>query len=424
MNDVNLNQIEKSKKQFSFSSVFFITAFFSVSFLIVGIFVGKTIFVLKNNSGFNSNSSSFVKDEKVDFSLFWQVWDLMEKNYVDKDKLDSQKMLYGAINGMLMSTGDQHTAFLSKEQLKILEESLGGNFEGIGAEIGIKDNILTVIAPLKDSPAMKSGLLSGDKIVKINGENTENLSIDEAVSKIKGKKGTEVVLNIFRKGEEDFRDIKIIRDEIKIKSVEVSFVDNVAHLKLMHFGKETMNELDEAIGQIQKNNKVQAIILDMRGNPGGYLGVAVQVSSKFLAPNSLVVFERDSQQKERKQFSEGRAPFLNVPVVVLIDEGSASASEIVAGALRDNRKDVVLVGEKSYGKGSVQNIFDTADGTAVKITIEKWFTPNGDQIHEKGIEPNVKVEMTVDDYKNNRDPQLNKAIEIAKEKVKEGVVKK
>ncbi|MCK4635674.1 MAG: S41 family peptidase [Candidatus Moranbacteria bacterium] len=422
MNNTNLT--EQNNKQIFYTTVVFTALFFSLIFLLVGFFLGKELTGEKistipfNNSSTVENAIS--KNEEIDFTLFWEVWDLLEKKYVDHDQLDSQEMMYGAINGMLMSTGDPHTIFLDAEQKKALEEELSGDFEGIGAEIGIKDNILTVVSPLDDSPAMRSGLMAGDKIVKINGEETSGLNIYEAVSKIKGKKGTEVVLNIYRSGEDDVRDVSVIRDAINVKSVKVEFVGDVAHIKLMQFGLHTKNELEKVIGEIQDTKNIKGVVLDVRNNSGGYMGTAIEVASKFLKNDLLVVSQLEVDDKEEKHYSYGYAPFVNIPVVVLINEGSASASEIVAGALRDNRDDIVLVGKKSYGKGSVQELIPnkaTKKKTAAKITIAKWFTPNGDQINEKGIEPDVEVEFSIEDYENDRDPQLDKAIEVLKERV-------
>ncbi len=411
---------EKEKKQISYVTVVFTTLFFSLIFLLVGFFLGRESVGEKlSTSRFNNSFST--KDDKssekdVDLTLFWEVWDKLEERYVDNDELDSQKMMYGAIDGMLRSTGDPYTIFLDAEQMKSLEEELSGDFEGIGAEIGVKDEILTIVAPLEDSPAMKSGLMAGDKIVKIDGGDTSGMNVYDAVKKIKGKKGTEVILNIYRKGEDDTRDVSVIRDKINVKSVKLEFIDNVAHVKLMQFGDHTTAELQKAIREIQKTENVKGVILDMRNNSGGYLSTAVDVSSKFLKNDLVVVSQKNVEKKETKLYSEGYAPFINIPVVVLINEGSASASEIVAGALRDNREDVVLVGKKSFGKGSVQELIPTRGKTAAKITIAKWFTPNGDGINEKGIEPDFTVDYSIEDYENDRDPQLDKAIQVVKEK--------
>lgn len=418
----NTNLIEQNNKQVFYITVVFTTLFFSLIFLLVGFFLGKELASEKNSAvPFNNSSTvenAISSDENIDFTLFWEVWDLLEKKYVDHDQLDSQEMMYGAINGMLMSTGDPYTGFLDPEQMKIFDEELSGDFEGIGAEIGIKDNILTVVSPLDDSPAMRSGLMAGDKIVKINGEDTSGLNIFEAVSKIKGKKGTEVVLNIYRSGEEDVRDVSVIRDAINVKSVKVEFVSDVAHIKLTQFGKHTNSELQAAIKVIQDSD-AKAVILDMRNNSGGYMGTAIEVASKFLKNDLLVVSQMEAESKEKKYYSDGYAPFVNVPVVILINGGSASASEIVAGALRDNREDVVLVGKRSFGKGSVQELIPTSDKTAARITIAKWFTPNGDHVdEEKALDPDVEVEFSIEDYENDRDPQLDKAIEVLREKLK------
>lgn len=411
---------EKENKQISYITVVFTTLFFSLVFLFIGFFLGKESIDERLSVSNDKKSSAIVNrnysDENIDFTLFWEVWDKLEEKYVDHDQLDSQQMMYGAINGMLMSTGDPYTVFLDEEQMNSLEEELSGDFEGIGAEIGIKDDILTIIAPLEDSPAMKSGLMAGDKIVKINGEDTSGITVYEAVKKIKGEKGTEVVLNIYRKGEDDTRDISVVRDAINVKSVELSFVNDVAHIKLMQFGDHTTAELQKAISEIQDTKNVRGVVLDVRNNSGGYLGTAVEVASKFLKNDLVVVSQKDAKQRETKLYSDGYAPFINVPVVVLINEGSASASEIVAGALSDNRDDIVLIGKKSFGKGSVQELIPTRGKTAAKITIAKWFTPNGDGINEKGIDPDVEVDYSIEDYENNRDPQLDKAVEVVKEK--------
>lgn len=355
--------------------------------------------------------------EKVDFSLFWKVWDLLKQKHIDKDKLDAQKLVYGAINGMLKATGDPYSNFFSPEDSKAFSEEIGGSFEGIGAELGMKDNVLTVIAPLDGSPAQKAGLRAGDKILKINGKLSTDMGIDDAVASIRGKKGTEVTLTILHDGDTDTTDVKITRDTIEVKSVKLEFRDNdIAYIKLTKFGENTGKEFNDAASQIiAKNSK--GIILDLRNNPGGLLDKAVEIASKFIPKDKVVVSEEDSSGKKESLSTLGGDKLGSIPLVVLINEGSASASEILAGALRDDLG-TTLVGQKSFGKGSVQELMDLPGGSSVKITIAKWLTPNGDYIMEKGIEPGVQVEMTSDDFKNNRDPQLDKAIEIIKERIK------
>ncbi|MEN8252726.1 MAG: S41 family peptidase, partial [Patescibacteria group bacterium] len=295
-----------------------------------------------------------IGDEEVDFTLFWDVWDLVKEKYVDHDSLEAQDMINGAIDGMLASTGDPYTTFLDEEQFSALNEELNGSFEGIGAEVGIKDDILTIITPLEDSPAQKAGLRSGDKVVEIEGESTADLIIEEAVKKMRGPKGTELHLKIFRVGEDDnveTKDITILRDRIHIDSVRVNFLeDDIAHIKLMQFGEDTIKEFNKIIARIKQEGS-KGIILDVRNDPGGILHTAVVISSKFLPSNSVVVIEEDSKDKRTELNTTGTNPFVDVPVVILINEGSASASEILAGALRDNREDVTIVGKQSFGKG-------------------------------------------------------------------------
>ncbi len=416
----NTKQSEQPQKHSSRILIVFVALFFSAVFFIFGFSVGKgqhpvsvplDLAVVKNKHS----------DDKVDFKLFWDVWDLVKKKYVDHDSLKAQDMINGAINGMLSATGDPYTIFLDEKHLSALNEELNGSFEGIGAEVGIKDNILTVIAPLEDSPAQKAGLKAGDKIIEIEGQQTGELTIDEAVEKMRGKKGSELHLKIFRVVGEDTqtKDIVIVRDTIHIDSVRVDFLENdIAHVKLMQFGEDTIKEFNKVISQV-KLHKSKGIILDMRNDPGGILHTAVVIASKFLPEHSIVVMEEDAQKKRTKLYTTGAHPLIDAPIVILLNEGSASASEILAGALRDNRSDVIIVGKQSFGKGSVQELIPTSAITAAKITVAKWLTPNGEQINKKGIKPDVKIEYTEDDYKNNVDPQLDKAIEIMLKKIKD-----
>ena len=414
--DEQYNTIEPTKKQSKGSSrtmLFFIALFFSAVFFIFGFNIGKNqtekevpfdLAVIDNREG----------SEEVDFGLFWDVWDLVKERYVDHDDLKAQDMIHGAINGMLAATGDPYTVFLDPEQFAELNEELSGSFEGIGAEVGMKDGIVTIVAPLEDSPAEQAGLRAGDKVVEIEGESTTDMTIDDAVKRMRGEKGTELHLKIFRISDEttDTQDITVVRDVIKLDSVRTEFLDNdIAHVKIMQFGENTIREFNQAIADIRKN-KSKGIVVDVRNNPGGLLNTAVVLSSKFLPNNATVVIEEDAQKKQKKHYTTGAHPFVDIPVVILINEGSASASEILAGALRDNRDDVVIVGEKSFGKGSVQELIPTSSTTAAKITVAKWLTPGGEQINDHGIDPGEVVEYTNEDYENDRDPQLDKALEI------------
>jgi carboxyl-terminal processing protease len=353
----------------------------------------------------------------VDFSLFWKVWDLLKEKYIDKNSLDAQKLFYGAIKGMIQATGDPYSTFFDPTETKSFSQDLEGSFEGIGAELGIKENILTVIAPLSGSPAEKAGLRAGDKILKVNDKTTTDVTIDEAVDLIRGKKGTEVKLIILRNGEDNVREISIIRDTISLKSVELEFKpDNIAYLKITKFGDETEKEFNAATNQIISQG-ANGIILDLRNNPGGFLDASVSIASRMIPKGKLVVSEEDNTGKKDNLYTSGGDKLSSLPVVILINEGSASASEILAGALRDNRG-VQLIGKKSFGKGSVQELIDLPGKSSVKITVAKWMTPNGDYIMEKGITPNIEVDLTQDDFDNNRDPQLDKALEVM-----QGIVK-
>lgn len=363
----------------------------------------------------NKEKSSGV--EAVDFSLFWSVWDLLKNKFVDADKLDAKKLFYGAINGMMQATGDPYTTFLSPEENKKFGEDISGNFEGIGAELGIKGGVLTVIAPLQGSPAEKAGLRSGDKIVKIDGKSAGEMSIEEAVDHIRGKKGTSVTLTIFRDGSDNTEEIAIKRDVITVKSVNLEFKEeNIASIEITRFGDDTTKTFSSAISKVQAQ-KSKGLIIDLRNNPGGYLESAIDIASKLLPKEKVVVIEENGDKSQKKMYTRGGDIGSGIETVVLINEGSASASEILAGALKDNRSNVTLVGKKSFGKGSVQEFIEMPQGTAAKITVARWLTPNGMQINEQGIKPDKEVDLTNDDYENNRDPQFDEALKILKEKI-------
>ncbi|HCU71055.1 MAG TPA: hypothetical protein DIC35_04900 [Candidatus Moranbacteria bacterium] len=368
------------------------------------------------NSTTITNKFSPDKPE-VDFALFWKVWKLLEEKYVDNKTLDAQELVYGAIKGMLKATGDPYTNFFDPKETTEFSQDIQGSFEGIGAELGIKDNVLTVIAPLDGSPSQKAGVLAGDKILKIDDKSTAEITIDEAVGLIRGKKGTEVRLTILHSGSQETTEITIVRDVIQIKSVKVEFKeDGIALLKINQFGDKTNKEFDEAMNQIISRGS-KGIVLDLRNNPGGYLEKSVEIASRMIPKGKIVVIEEDSEGKRENLYTRGGDKLSSIPMVILINEGSASASEILAGALRDNRQ-IKLIGKKSFGKGSVQEYIDLPGKSSVKITVAKWMTPNGDYIMEKGINPDIEVEMSLEDFKNQKDPQLDKALEEIKNIVK------
>jgi len=355
------------------------------------------------------------KPANVDFGLFWDAWAKVQEKFVNRSNLDSQKMVYGAVSGMVKSLGDPYTVFLSPELSKQFNEDIKGSFDGIGAEIGIRKDVLTIIAPLEGSPAQKAGLLAGDQILKINATSTVDLTIDEAVNFIRGPKGSLVTLTIFRSGWNDPKDFKIIRDTIQVPVIKYQTKiepngKKIAYVQLYQFTENAGDEFKKTANQIL-NSSAEGIILDLRNNPGGYLEVAVDIASWFLGKDQVVVIEDYGNGNKRQSKSLGYNKLGQYSVVVLINEGSASASEILAGALRDNRG-IKLVGNKSFGKGSVQELEPLDKGASLKVTIAKWLTPSGHSIADEGLEPDVKVDRTQEDIDANRDPQLDKAMEL------------
>lgn len=350
----------------------------------------------------------------VDFSLFWDAWNIVERKYVNRFELDRQKMVYGAIVGMLDSLEDPYSIFMEPEDSEKFIDDMSGSFDGIGAEVGIRKEVLTIISPLEGNPAQKAGLKPGDKILKIDDILTGDLNLDEAVSLIRGERGVEVTLLIFREEWKEAKEIKIIRDEIKIPIIKWEILDdNIAHIQFYHFTENSASEFRRTINEIlllQPNG----IILDLRNNPGGYLETAVDIASWFLSKGEVVIIEDFGNGKRNEFISKGYKKLEDMPTIVLINEGSASASEILAGALRDI-KEIKIVGQKSFGKGSIQQLEKLKGGSSVKITVAKWLTPSGLSISEEGIAPDEEVEITMEDIDEMRDPQLDKALEMLNE---------
>ncbi len=352
--------------------------------------------------------------DDLDLSLFWEAYNTLKEKYVEPERFDSKQMLYGAISGMVKSLEDPYTVYLDPEDAKIFEEDIKGEFQGVGMEIGIRKAQLTVIAPLEGTPAQKAGLRAGDKILKVDEILTADLTIDKAVKLIRGPKGTEVCLTVFREGWGTTKKIKIIRGVIEIPSLKWELKeDDIAYIKLYHFSGKARVDFRKAALEIL-DSSAQKIILDLRNNPGGYLEVAQDIAGWFLEKGQIVVIEDFGELKENKEYkAKGPARLLSYPMVILINQGSASGSEILAGALRDNRG-VNLIGEKSFGKGTVQIPKKLKEGL-LKITIANWLTPKGELITNNGLEPDIKIEITEQDFETEQDPQLDRAIEIVKE---------
>lgn len=360
------------------------------------------------------------KPENIDFSLFWKVYNDLSAKYVDKGKIDSQKILYGAISGLVNSVGDPYTTFFEPVTSKKFQEEISGSFGGVGIEIGKRNNILTVIAPIKDTPAFKAGIKTGDKILKIDTKPTADLAIEEAVNLIRGKVGTKVVLTIQN---DTTRDVELVRAVIKVPTIEWKLVEQggkkIAYMQIYSFNQTVDSEFKKASEEILKSD-AKSLIIDLRNNPGGLLDSAINLAGWFLDKDQVVVSEvfRDGTKNEFR--SDGNASLKKYPTVILMNGGSASASEILAGALHDNRK-IKIVGEKSFGKGSVQELQNYSDGSSLKVTIAKWLTPAGISISEKGIEADVIIKFNEEDLKvegkievgtPGKDAQLDKAIEV------------
>lgn len=348
----------------------------------------------------------------LDFTLFWETWQTLKEKFIDKTKFDNQKMLYGAISGVVNSLKDPYTVFMDPEESKRFFEDVSGKFEGVGMEIGQKKGQLQIISPLEGTPAQKAGLRAGDKIIKIDGIFANELTIDDAVGKIRGDKGTEITLTIFREGWNDTKEFKIVRDVIMVPSLKWEIKnDNIAYIKLYQFSEEAGYDFKKASLEILKS-PAKRIILDLRNNPGGYLEISKEIASLFLKKGSVVAIEDFGGKTESKKYiADGNDIFSEFPIVVLINQGSASASEILAGALRDNRQ-IKLIGETSFGKGSVQEIKNLNNGSSLKVTVAKWLTPKGESISDHGLIPDIEIEITDKDYQDDKDPQLDKALEI------------
>ncbi len=357
------------------------------------------------------------KGQNIDFSLFWDTWEKVEQKYIDESKLDKQKMFYGSIKGMVASLGDPYTFFLTPEENKQSKDDLGGKFEGIGAQLGLKAGRIVVIAPLKNSPSMEAGLRAGDIISKVDGKSTKDWTLAETVSKIRGEGGTSVVITVERAAE---KDISITRRQIQVDSVELSYENEggkkIAYLKLNQFGDTSTDEWDTAVDDIQnqwKNKQISGMVLDVRDNPGGYLESAVYIASEFLERGKRVVKQETTNYSDRTYDVDREGKLLDIPLIVMINGGSASASEILSGALRDHKR-AKLVGEKSFGKGSVQEPIDLKGGAGLHVTIAKWILPNGEWINGKGIEPGIKVTNKVDENNTltkETDTQLKTALQ-------------
>jgi len=358
----------------------------------------------------NQDRQGNLKD--IDFALFWEVWNALQNKYVDPTKLDIEDMLYGAIEGMVNSVGDPYTVFMPPTDNKDFETNISGNFEGVGMEIGVKDGVLSVVSPLKGSPAEKAGIKAGDKIITIDGKPAADLATDKAVRLIRGPKGSIVKITILRDGNSKPLNFEITRAIINIPTVKTEIKDEVFVISLYNFYAQSQYQFAGALKEFISSKK-QRLILDLRGNPGGYLETAVNMASYFLPLGKPIVREEFGNGKEENIYrSKGYDIFTDkLKMIILVDGGSASASEILAGALQEYGV-AKLVGTKTYGKGSVQELVSVTDDTSLKVTIAKWLTPSGKSISEGGLTPDYEVKITEADIKAEKDTQMEKAIEL------------
>lgn len=321
--------------------------------------------------------------------VFTEVLSLVKKNYVEDVK--TKDLIYGAIKGMLNSL-DPHSGFMTPEAYKEMQVETKGEFGGVGIQIGIKDNILTVIAPIDDTPAYKAGIKAGDRIIKINDQSTRAMELVDAVNKMRGPKGSSVKVTIIREGWKEPKDFSIVRDVIKVKSVKSKVLeDQIGYVKITQFQEQTAADLQIALSKLNGEEKINSLVLDMRNNPGGLLNSAVDVTSQFLPQGNLVVYIKDRSNDKIEYKTGGSRPFYDkINIVVLVNQGSASASEIVAGALKDWHRAVIL-GTQTFGKGSVQSVIPLSDGSGIRLTTARYYTPQGISIQNTGITPDIVV---------------------------------
>jgi carboxyl-terminal processing protease len=355
--------------------------------------------------------------QSIDLSLFWQVWDHLESAYIDQSALNQTRMVYGAIKGLAASLGDPYTVFLDPEENQKSKEDLGGSFEGVGIQLGYKNGTIAVIAPLEGMPAIKAGVQAGDLILKIDETDTVNITLPEAVNLIRGPKDSKVRLTLLSEGEDQTHEVEIVRGTIIVSSVELEFIpvsvrpddpaSQLAHLKLTRFGERTNGEWNQAVLEIVLNPRVRGVILDLRNNPGGYLGGSTVIASEFLKTGQVYFHEgADGRRQETQVTGEGR--LTSLPLVILVNQGSASASEIVAGAIREAGR-AQIVGSTTFGKGTIQEAEELEGGAGIHVTTARWLLPSGESVDKKGLEPD---HLVADDPETEMDEPLEKAKQL------------
>jgi carboxyl-terminal processing protease len=413
--EVVTNHSPKRWLGFTLAFLFALGAFFS------GLQVGQGVSLVRADTQAASIFSFFAKTSTVeespgepDLTHFWSVWELLEEKFAvssSSQSLTDEDLVEGAIEGLVDAYNDPYTVYMSEEDTTKFDQNIAGNFSGVGMEVGLREDLITVIAPLPDTPAERAGIIAGDVVVKIDDKSTERMSVDEAVNLIRGEKGTVVALQIYREGETEFLDISITRDTITIPTVKSEELADAFYISIYSFNAVAEAQVAEALVQYQKTNN-KPLILDVRGNPGGYLQSAVAIAGYFLPAGKVVVKEEFSDSAEDETFrSRGQQvrPFTPKNLVVLVDNGSASASEILAGALKDHGV-ATVIGSQTFGKGSVQELIKLDGGSSLKVTVARWLTPNGTSISEGGLTPDIVVERTIEDRQAEVDPQKEAAL--------------
>lgn len=393
-------------------------SFAGVSLILIGLIFFCGYFVGNSNNHY-AFSANLDRAEDADLSDFWKVWQLLDEKFIAASStasISNQEKVWGAISGLVDSLGDPYTTFFPPKEKKGFEESLEGNFEGIGMEVGIEDDFFVVVSPLKDSPAERAGMMTGDHVLKIDGVSTEGMTIEQGVSKIRGPLGTVVTLTIFREGEEAERDVKITREKIVIPNIKTELrADGVFVISLYSFGSQSSSEFRKALREFVLSKK-DKLLIDLRGNPGGYLDAAVDMASWFV-PTGKVIVSEDFGDSKKDFRSDGQNIFnSNLKMVVLVNKGSASASEILAGALQEHGI-AKLVGTKTFGKGSVQELVEVSPETSLKVTIARWLTPTGKSISDGGLTPDYLIEKVPETAPKDTklmDYQFDEALKILK----------
>lgn len=378
------------------------------------IFIFVLIFAIGFFGGYFLNQKvNFSLQNGIDFTSFLESWNYIEDKFYKFSDANAaelrQKMLYGAIDGMVQGLGDPYSDFLTPEESSQFQEDMSGSYEGIGAEIGMQNDILTIISPIEGTPAKAAGLLPGDQILEINNEKTAEMTLTQATMKIRGEEGTEVNLKIQR-GDKIF-DLKIKRAKITLPTLDFKMLDdNIAYIQLYNFYENASPLFKETANKILSSGS-NKIILDLRNNPGGYLNASTDIANFFIKKGNVILKEESEGENINEIYSRGPAAFANFKIVILINKGSASASEILAGAIKENNPQVAIIGEKSFGKGTVQEMITLTDSSSLKLTVARWLLPSGKSIDGQGILPDIEIQLSEEDIKTGKDPQLEKAIE-------------